>query len=195
MTWRCPDCKGSGFSVKHLKTTCVRCKGMGTIDLHEVENLEKEREVHHREIRNTALDAFNEARKSLQIDGVAAVERHDADSLLASATDLLNSWAREMSVAEARDEKDIKGVIDRLWSEISSRLFSKPMKQPQKPRTLSKNFEEHNMPHTPYIDSVYLGKALNSLEVSNTINRAMETLKTVEFEVVFHPNYCHEKTH
>lgn len=48
----------------------------------------------------------------------------EALSLLASATDLLNSWAREMGVQEAKTEADIKGVIDRLWSETSKRLFS-----------------------------------------------------------------------
>jgi|SRR3990172_2790663 len=42
--------------------------------------------------------------------------------LLASATDLLNSWARETGVQEARSESDIKGVIDRLWSHLSTRL-------------------------------------------------------------------------
>lgn len=45
-----------------------------------------------------------------------------ARSLLASATDLLNSWAREMAVKEAHDESDIKGVIDRLWSELSTEM-------------------------------------------------------------------------
>lgn len=47
-------------------------------------------------------------------------------SLLASATDLLNSWAREMHVQEAYNEQDIKGVIDRLWSELSTRLSATP---------------------------------------------------------------------
>ena len=53
-------------------------------------------------------------------------ERDEAESLLASATDLLNSWAREMQVEQAHDEKDIRGVIDRLWSALSSRLFAAP---------------------------------------------------------------------
>jgi hypothetical protein len=48
---------------------------------------------------------------------------HDDESLLASATDLLNTWAREMSVEQARTPDDIRGVIDRLWSELSTRLF------------------------------------------------------------------------
>jgi hypothetical protein len=57
----------------------------------------------------------------------------DAESLLASATDMLNTWAREMSVLEARDEKDIKGVIDRLWNELSSRLHKAPASTPAEP--------------------------------------------------------------
>lgn len=48
---------------------------------------------------------------------------NDALSLLASATDLLNSWAREMGVQEARTEDDIKGVINRLWDGISRLSF------------------------------------------------------------------------
>ena len=48
----------------------------------------------------------------------------DALSLLASATDLLNSWAREMQVREAYNEWEIKEVVDRLWSELSTRLFA-----------------------------------------------------------------------
>jgi hypothetical protein len=48
---------------------------------------------------------------------------NDALSLLASATDLLNSWAREMGVQEARTENDIKGVINRLWDGISRLSF------------------------------------------------------------------------
>ena len=44
----------------------------------------------------------------------------DAASLLASATDLLNTWARESGVTEARNESEIKQVIDRLWSDTSS---------------------------------------------------------------------------
>jgi hypothetical protein len=47
----------------------------------------------------------------------------DALSLLASTTDLLNSWARETQVKEAYNEWEIKEVVDRLWSEISRRQF------------------------------------------------------------------------
>jgi hypothetical protein len=45
---------------------------------------------------------------------------NDAERLLASATDLLNTWAREMSVEQARTPEDIRGVIDRLWSAMST---------------------------------------------------------------------------
>lgn len=50
----------------------------------------------------------------------------DSDSLLASATDLLNSWARESSVREAETPEGIVGVIDRLWSALSVRLHATP---------------------------------------------------------------------
>lgn len=42
-------------------------------------------------------------------------ERDKAESLLASATDLLNSWARETGVMQADSPSEIKAVIDRLW--------------------------------------------------------------------------------
>jgi len=38
----------------------------------------------------------------------------DPYSLLASATDLLNTWAREFNVTEDRDERNIKNLINRL---------------------------------------------------------------------------------
>lgn len=56
-----------------------------------------------------------------------AQEELDARCLLASATDLLNSWAREVGVQEAKDIRDIRGVADRLWSELSSRLAPAPV--------------------------------------------------------------------
>jgi hypothetical protein len=43
----------------------------------------------------------------------------EARSLLASATDSLNTWARESGVSEAVNEKSIHEVIDRLWSHHS----------------------------------------------------------------------------
>lgn len=52
----------------------------------------------------------------------AEADKHDAQSQLASATDLANSWARESHVREARDESDLRGVIDRLWSRMSVEL-------------------------------------------------------------------------
>lgn len=51
-------------------------------------------------------------------------QRDDALSLLASTTDLLNSWAREASVQEAHNEKEIREVVDRLWSTLSERIGS-----------------------------------------------------------------------
>ena len=50
------------------------------------------------------------------------LDEMERTGLLASATDLLNSWAREMSIQEAHDELDIKGVIDRLWSALSTEM-------------------------------------------------------------------------
>lgn len=50
---------------------------------------------------------------------------HEAEGLLASATDLLNMWARESGVLEAGTEADIKGVIDRLWTRHSLTLRAK----------------------------------------------------------------------
>lgn len=68
---------------------------------------------------------------------VALDEKNDALSLLASATDLLNSWAREMSVREAYNEQDIKGVVDRLWSAISTRMSSSDAKWEETRRELA----------------------------------------------------------
>lgn len=45
-----------------------------------------------------------------------------AEGELASATDLANSWARELGVQEAHNETDLKGVIERLWSKLSVRV-------------------------------------------------------------------------
>jgi hypothetical protein len=45
-----------------------------------------------------------------------------AEMFLASATDLLNSWARESGVKEAESPEEICGVIDRLWSHTSTQL-------------------------------------------------------------------------
>ena len=50
------------------------------------------------------------------------LDEMERTGLLASATDLLNSWAREIAVKEAYDELDIKGVIDRLWNELSTEM-------------------------------------------------------------------------
>ncbi len=42
-----------------------------------------------------------------------------AETVLASATDLGNSWAREACVMEARTTYEIGSLIDRLWACIS----------------------------------------------------------------------------
>src|SRR5579883_2855413 len=43
-------------------------------------------------------------------------ERGETESLLASTTDLLNSWARESGVTETYSEKGIKVLANDLWS-------------------------------------------------------------------------------
>lgn len=48
----------------------------------------------------------------------------EAQSLLAAATDLLNSWARERSIREACCEKEILKLINRLWDYDSAILFN-----------------------------------------------------------------------
>ena len=50
--------------------------------------------------------------------------KDEVDAVLASATDLANSWAREVSVAEAQDERELCSVIDRLWSKTSIDHFN-----------------------------------------------------------------------
>lgn len=56
----------------------------------------------------------------LERELAAAREKwHDSASLLASATDLLNTQAREAGVIEARDERSIKTVIDALWNDAA----------------------------------------------------------------------------
>ena|SRR5689334_16067110 len=47
-------------------------------------------------------------------------ERDDAESLLASATDLLNSWAREWGVVETFNEQGIKVLINELWDKAAN---------------------------------------------------------------------------
>ena len=80
---------------------------------------------HRRDEDEFTIEKLRNELTQAQANLAAAQERtSESDSLLASATDLVNSWAREMGVQEAHDEKDIKGVTDRLWSELSRRLFA-----------------------------------------------------------------------
>lgn len=51
----------------------------------------------------------------------AKAARHEAESILASATDLANSWARDSGIAEAPMPRRIKEVIDDLWGYWSTR--------------------------------------------------------------------------
>jgi septal ring factor EnvC (AmiA/AmiB activator) len=48
---------------------------------------------------------------------------HNAEGELASTTDLLNSWARESGVPEARTESGIKVAVNALWSKLSSERY------------------------------------------------------------------------
>jgi hypothetical protein len=91
----CPNCGKRGYNYKH------RCE-VRKCPFHKIEIPSETQEC----LICVALD-----------------EKNEALSLLASTTDLLNSWAREMQIVEAYDEKDIKNVVDRLWSNLSARLF------------------------------------------------------------------------
>ena len=50
--------------------------------------------------------------------------KDEVDAVLASATDLANSWARELGVSEARNELDLGQLIDRLWAKTSTDYFN-----------------------------------------------------------------------
>lgn len=54
-------------------------------------------------------------------DGLERVakELYKAESLLASTTDLANTWAREVGVVEAYNERELKALVDRLWTRLS----------------------------------------------------------------------------
>ena len=55
------------------------------------------------------------------------VKLDDAEWLLASTTDLLNSWARELGVAESERKSGIRLLADRIWSEVSRRMLAAPI--------------------------------------------------------------------
>lgn len=44
---------------------------------------------------------------------------------LAAATDLANSWARELGMKEAPTEAGLRDLIDRLWAECSMRILAR----------------------------------------------------------------------
>lgn len=52
-------------------------------------------------------------------------ERDDARDVLASSTDLANTWARESSVAEADSMFDLQQLIDRLWARNSELIHGR----------------------------------------------------------------------
>ncbi len=63
-----------------------------------------------------ALKDSQRANAELRADGFKLLDRgHDASSRLASATDLLNQWARQDCAPEAKDERSLNDLINRLW--------------------------------------------------------------------------------
>lgn len=67
-----------------------------------------------------AIDAYDMLAGRLRL-AQAAIDR--AMGVLASTTDLANSWAREIGVMEANNEYELKEVVDRIWSRTSSRFL------------------------------------------------------------------------
>ena len=63
----------------------------------------------------TIVTVSREALEQLRAAFQAKRERDEARSLLASATDLLNTQARERGVVESKTEADIQALIGRLW--------------------------------------------------------------------------------
>lgn len=76
------------------------------------------------EVRRIALaDLLIEQAPALLASHEAlSAEKWEQGSLLASTTDLLNTWARESNVTEAQNEKGIRDLADRLWSKLSGEL-------------------------------------------------------------------------
>lgn len=54
---------------------------------------------------------------------IAALEAQlaEAQGIIASSTDLANTWARELGVQEDIDGKGLQRLIDRIWSEASGK--------------------------------------------------------------------------
>lgn len=78
--------------------------------------------------------ALGEAKAKFDARGerIAELERINTDlrkqldaaqEILASTTDLANSWAREYGVPEAATESELHKLIDRLWANQSSIYF------------------------------------------------------------------------
>lgn len=87
---------------------------------------ETQMNVVHESAKQDVLDLLNalEAAEAARDSALAEVvrlkaQRDESESLLASTTDLLNSWAREYEVHEAPNEKGIKGVVNRLWDKCA----------------------------------------------------------------------------
>ncbi len=75
----------------------------------------------HEALKGSARDAERIVDLSAKLAG-AIDERDEARSMLASCTDLANSWAREHSVPEARDERTLQQLIAGLWNEMMRKL-------------------------------------------------------------------------
>ena len=65
--------------------------------------------------RDRRTAAFNKLLRRLESLRAENERSHNAESVLASVTDLLNTCAREHGVEEARSEEFVKGVIERIW--------------------------------------------------------------------------------
>lgn len=98
---------------------CVKCEDSRDATIASLTARLTEEETEHDKVSAHAAEKIADLTAKL---GEAERQRetiranmHDAEGLLASATDLLNSWAREHSVTEARCEENIKQVINGLW--------------------------------------------------------------------------------
>jgi hypothetical protein len=76
-----------------------------------------------------SLDALAEAQATVERQDRLRLEemtkRDRAEGMLASCTDLLNSWAREWGgVAEAPDEFGIRALAERLWDRMAPEILN-----------------------------------------------------------------------
>lgn len=87
----------------------------------------------------TPRDEMRQRIRDLEASLAAATERAEkAESELASATDLANSWARETGVGEARDGSGLRDLVDRLWGTFSGRYFKMQERAERAERELAK---------------------------------------------------------